>query len=532
MENTSEKNRPFLELKHLTKKYGLVKAVDDVSFEVYPHRIKGLIGENGSGKSTVSSMVAGFNPVTSGEMFINGQPYSPKSALDGVKAGIAMVVQESGTIPGITVAQNIFIGQEKRFCKFGIASIAEMTKAAKAALEKIGVNDIDPSWSIDRLTFEQKKLVEIAKALKDDVSLFIVDETTTALSENGRQLIHRLMKNLRDQGKCVMFISHDLEELIETCDELTVMRDGKLISNLDKSEFDEELIKKTMVGRKIEGNYYRADYEPYKSGDVWLRCEHINSDILKDVSLELHAGEILGIGGLSGSGMHEIGRCLFGLSKYKSGKVEVRDYPKLTLKQKLDHEKNKLLKKEWKREGELSFYPVKNNIEAIRHGIGYVSKDRDTEALISQESIKDNLVISNLDDLATFEIVSPFKARKFAQKEIDEFRIKCSSGRQTIKELSGGNKQKVSFAKWIGNGSRVLIFDSPTRGVDVGVKTTMYQLLYELKKKNYPIIIISEEMSELIGMSDRILVFKDGAISHEFFRSPELDGEQIIRYMI
>lgn len=543
----------FLETKGITKKFGDVVAVNGVDFAVRLGEIQGLIGENGSGKSTISSMLCGIHSITDGEIILGGQPYRPADPGDARRHGIGMIVQEAGTVDFLTVAENIFLGEEKRFSKFGFLNKGAMEEEARKALQDIGV-DIDVTLPAVAYNFETRKLVEIAKTLYYKPELLIVDETTTALSQDGRAKIHRIMRAMAREGKAVLFISHDLPELMDICDNLTVLRDGCLVATIDRQEFDEELIKQKMVGRKIEGNYYRADFDPSCSGEVAIKAEGVNAGLLKDINLAVYRGEIVGIGGLSGSGIHEVGRLFFGMEKVQSGSVTAYSPRKLTRREraKLYVRRAKgvfeLLRSKFKirpagvgqghdaqeaaTETETAEYKIKSIRDALDANIGYISKDRDRETLILQGSIRDNLCISAIDELEIFGVVPSLSERQFAKEQVEEFRIKCSSVNQEVRELSGGNKQKVSFAKWIGNKSRILVFDSPTRGVDVGVKTTMYQLLYDLKLRGYAIVIISEELSELIGMSDRIEIMKDGSIKKEFVRSADLRDSDIIDYMI
>lgn len=495
----------FFETKGLTKKFGDITAVDHVDLTVRTGEIRGLIGENGSGKSTISSMISAIHTVTDGEMFLNGKPYRPRNPGDARQNGITMIVQEAGTIDALSIAENIFVGDERRFSRHGVIDREAMDREAQKALERIGVTDVDVARPAAAYSLETRKLVEVAKALYYDPVLFIVDETTTALSQNGRATIYRIIHELREQGKAVLFISHDLEELMENCDVLTVLRDGKLADTIEKAEFDENRIKHAMVGREIKGDYYRSDYDSSHGERVTLLAEHLFGDSLEDVSMTLHEGEILGIAGLSGCGMHQLGRALFGLDKVSRGRVAAV--------------------------GEDGTQTTVNSVQkALECSIGYISKDRDKEALVLPASIKDNLVLANLNRMGTF--IFPRKEKEYAKEQIESLAVKCSSMNQAVGELSGGNKQKVSFGKWIGNRSRIIIMDSPTRGVDIGVKTTMYQLIARMKKEGYSILIISEEMPELIGMCDGVMVMKDGKIEKTFQRSETLSEQQMIEYMI
>lgn len=503
----------FLETRNIVKRFNEVLAVNQVSMKIYRGEIRGLIGENGSGKSTISAMISGLLPKTDGDIYVEGEPYIPKNPLDARARKISMIVQETGTIGPLSIAENIFLGDEKRFLRGGFVDRKRMLEEAEKALELVEFGPVDVSQPTFTLNFEQRKLIEIARALYHEPELFIVDETTTALSHDGRLLIHRLMHKLRDLNKAVLFISHDLPELMEVCDALTIMRDGDLITTIDRADFEENHIKQSMVGRVIEGNYYRSDDVASRGDQAMIQVKGVHTDTLHDIGFDLYQGEILGIGGLSGSGMHEVGKVIFGELKPQQGEVIVYGHRQ-------------------QGRGELHPTKIKNVQNAIANQVGYVSKDRDRETLIMEASIKENLVLSALGKLTQFGLVLPGAEKRFARKQIEGLNIKASGMNQRVGELSGGNKQKVSFGKWIGNDSKILILDSPTRGVDVGVKTTMYQLLYSLKQQGYAILIISEELPELIGMSDRILLMKDGRINKEFRRDEQLSESMLIDYMI
>lgn len=543
----------IVETRKITKHFGEVIAVNGVDLQIKLGRVHGLIGENGSGKSTISSMICGIHAITSGEVWLRGQPYKPTDPGDARLHGIGMIVQEVGTIDYLTVAENIFLGEETRFGKAGFVSRAAMEAEARKAMELVGLN-IDVSLPAVAYNFETRKMIEIAKTLYYDPQLLIIDETTTALSQDGREKIHEIMRDFSAKNKAVLFISHDLPELMETCDLLTVLRDGELIATIEKKDFNEELIKQTMVGRKIEGNYYRADFDPSCGDQIALRVEGVTTASLKNIDLTVHSGEIVGIGGLSGSGMHELGKLMFGMEKIRAGRVTAYAPEQISrgLKRQLNRQRlhttfqlaknsmNRLLKKaptkisleEELPQRDIVPYEIRSIQDAFKASIGYISKDRDKETLILPATIRDNLCLSATDLLQVYGLIPNAREKEFARAQIDSLHIKCFSANQDVRELSGGNKQKVSFGKWIGNRSRILVFDSPTRGVDVGVKTTMYQLLYRLKKEGYAIVIISEEMPELIGMSDRIEIMKDGTITKEFVRNENLRDTDIIGYMI
>lgn len=508
MKETTQKQRELLfKAEHMCKRFGPTIALDDVELSVYRGEIRGLIGENGSGKSTISSIAAGMQQATSGQMFFKGKVHDPVTMIDAAKKGIGMVVQEMGTVPGITIAQNIFLGEEDRFRKYGLISSRLMNKTAKEVLDAIGFTGVDPSAYIDSLDMQDRKLVEIAKVMYSNPEILVVDETTTALSQKGRDIIYNIMKKMKKENKAVLFISHDLQELIDVCDTLTVLRDGKLITTLEKEDMDESSIKQYMVGREMKGNYYRVDNDEALSEEITLDIKNITTvtGMLENFSAKVHKGEILGIGGLSHCGMHELGRALFGEEKIITGSVtHVESGEKITSPQ-----------------------------IAVKHQMGYVSKNRDKEALVLTASIKDNIISAGYDKVTTGGcFILPKTENKYVDDQIESLSIKCASKDQNVQFLSGGNKQKVVFGKWVGRDSKILILDCPTRGVDIGVKAAMYQLIHKMKIEGKSIIMISEELPELIGMSDRLLILKDGKITGEFNRSQEMSESVIIERMI
>lgn len=500
----TQKNTLF-EVRGVSKNFGPTIALDDVSFTIRRGEIRGLIGENGSGKSTIASIIAGLQPASSGEMFFEGKPWKPASALQSQKLGVGMIVQEAGTIQNLSVAENIFLGHEGLFRKGPFVSKGAMIKGAGKVLSELGLGYLNPATSSQMLDMQDNKLVEIAKLMYWKPKLFIVDETTTALSQKGRALLYQLMKKVRDEGNSVLFISHDLNELVKYCDAMTILRDGIVVSTLAKNDFDLNTIKQLMVGREIKGNYYRDDMDGY-SDEVVLKADCITT--LRDLfclSMELHKGEILGIGGLSDCGMHTLGRALFGDEEVIDGEVIL---PK-------------------------THTIIKNPEIAVKNRIGYVSKNRDQESLGLEATIWDNIASTGYKQNTLIGAIISFKKeKKYIQDQMNGLKIKCASMYSEVSTLSGGNKQKVVFGKWIAAGTDILILDCPTRGVDIGVKASMYQLMHEMKKEGKSIIMISEELPELIGMSDRILIMKDGKIMHEALRSEGLTEQKLIEYII
>ena len=495
----------ILKVQGIDKKFDTVHALKGVNISFYQGEIHGLIGENGSGKSTLSSIISGIYPATEGRMFLEGKEYKPTSILDGEKHGVKMIVQEMGTINGITIAANIFAGKEHLFSKYGLVNRKKMIKEAQNALDNIGASDIRADKLSDEESFENRKIVEIARAMYSETKVLIVDETTTALSQKGRSVIYQLMNQLKQNGSAVIFISHDLDELKQHCDTVSILRDGEYITTLRKNEIEPEYMRELMVGRKVNDEYYRTDYGEDCSGEPILNIRGLSGKgLLQDVSFSLKKGEILGIGGLTDSGMHDVGRYIFGIEVPSAGTIE------------------------YAKTGEKICSPG----DAIRYKIGYVSKNRDKESILNNSNICDNICLPSLDKIRNGVHISPKAEKKLANEGTSRLSIKMSSLHQLCGQLSGGNKQKVALAKWLGNDSEILILDCPTRGIDVGVKAAIYKWMNEYRKEGNSIIMISEELPELIGMSDRIIIIKDGVLKHEFTRSESLTETDVIQYML
>lgn len=494
----------IMKIHNISKNFESTRALKDVSLEIYRGDICGLIGENGSGKSTLSSILSGIQKPSAGNMEKGGNAYTPNNSIEGQAQGVSMIIQEAGSIPNISIADNIYAGKEHKFMKGCFVNRKAMNEAAKKALEKIGITDMNPADSLNTLDQEDRKIVEIARAMNDDPDLLIVDETTTALSKRGRDITYAVMRKMKQENKGVIIISHDIDEILEICDSVVVLRDGVKIGRLEKEEMDADKIRSMMVGREMTGDYYRGDYDGSFGKKVVMDAENISTEkTLKNVSLTLHEGEILGIGGLTESGMHNLGRVLYGIEQPIGGTVTLSNG-----------------------------HRIKNPWESVDQKIGYVSKNRDVEALLLTASIQDNITLASLRRISRKSLVSSKTEEQMANEQVKNLNIKCSHIKQVVNHLSGGNKQKVVFGKWIASGADILILDCPTRGVDIGVKSAMYSLMYELKKQGKSIVMISEELPELIGMSDRILIMKDGIFTGEFTRDKNLSEHDLIQYMI
>ena len=494
-----------LQIQNLCKTFGITKAVQNVSFEINKGEVHALIGENGSGKSTLTNMLTGIYTIDSGHFILDGKEIHPKNQVEANDEGVSIIVQELGTLSGLTVAENIFLGHETRFVKHGIKNTRAMNREAQSLLDQYGFGRIKASDMVDDYNFEDRKLVEIVKATYFKPKVVVIDETTTALSQEGREELYKQMNRIRDEGDTIIFISHDLPEVLRMSDSITCLRDGIYIDTVKSAEIDEEGLKKLMVGREVTGDYYRADYGEQVSDEVVLSVKNVSvPGQIEDISFDLHKGEILGFGGLSESGMHEIGKACFGASFDRKGVVALADGTHI------------------------------NSIpSAIHHNMAYTSKDRDNESVVMNQSIRDNICLPSLNSLTVGPgFLSSRKMKKFANTYAAEMSVKMVDTDQFVSDLSGGNKQKVVLSRWIGKDSDILVLDSPTRGIDIKVKQDIYQLMDRMRKSGKSIIMISEELMELIGMCDRILIMKDGRINGELHRSRDLDENSLIARMV
>lgn len=489
-------NSPILEMRNITKEFPGVKALDNVSFTVAEGEIHCLVGENGAGKSTLMKVLSGVYPFGNyaGDILFNGEVQQFRHISDSEKAGIAIIYQELALIPEMTVYENIFLGHEIK--SGGIVNWNETIKQAGVMLQKVKL-DINPAMKVKELGIGTQQLVEIAKALSKDVKLLILDEPTSSLNEKDSENLLQLLRDLKDHGVTSIMISHKLKEVITIADSITVLRDGKTICTLSAQagEISEGVLIKNMVGREINNIYPPKKHTP--THDVVLEVRNWNArnpalgrDILKDVNIKLNRGEIVGLAGLIGSGRTELALSIFGNpDKYQiSGQLY------------LDGARRQ-------------FHHTK---DAIDSGVSYVSEDRKGDGLILIQDVKQNISLANLKELVTQGIVVDNNAEiKVANKYKDELNIKTPTVEQKVSNLSGGNQQKVCLGKWLFVKPNVLIMDEPTRGIDVGAKFEIYTIMRELVLQGMSIIMISSELPEVLGMSDRIYIVASGRIAGE-----------------
>ena len=491
-----EKRDNILVVKDVCKYFPGVVALDHVSLEIPQGVVYGIVGENGAGKSTLMKILSGVYEKDEGTVIFNGETIEKTTPIQALRRGLSIIYQEFNLVNKMTVGENIFLG------RFGETKGMKGThQRARALLDSIG-STIDTHTIVGDLSASEMQMVEITKALSFDSKLIIMDEPSSSLTAEELKKLGGIIKDLRSRGISIIYISHKLDEIFDYCDIVTIMRDGHYIETLFKEQMEESRLKSLMVGREVADNLYRADDAPDYQPEVVLRAEGLNAINVYSVTIELHKGEILGIGGLAECGMHELGKVLFGIEKPDSGTVTVGGKT------------------------------ITSPREAIRLGVGYLSKNRDTEAIILNASIQDNICLPSLPKLTKHGFINPKREKALAAKWTDALAIKMRSSDQHCRELSGGNKQKVVLAKWMGNDSQILIMDCPTRGIDIGVKEAIYKLMQQFKKEGRSMIMISEELPELIGMSDRILIMKNHEIVQEIPRSAQIDENQLVSSMI
>ncbi|MDD3948404.1 MAG: sugar ABC transporter ATP-binding protein [Anaerolineaceae bacterium] len=486
---------PILEMKSITKEFPGVKALDNVTFSVKKGEIHCLVGENGAGKSTLMKVLSGVHPYGSytGEIFVEGELQKYNNIRDSENAGIAIIYQELALIPELTIYENIFLGNE--ISNGVVIDSNETILQSKEILKKVGL-DINPETKIKTLGVGQQQLVEIAKALKKEVKILILDEPTAALNENDSENLLELIKELKQQGVTSILISHKLKEVLAIADTVTVLRDGKTVTTLDaKADLvNENVLIKNMVGREIDNIY--PERHGIEIGEEVLHLENwrafapgLGREILKGLDMSIHEGEIVGIAGLMGSGRTELAKSIFGNP---------------------DH---------YRIEGDVYIRGVKQNFknphDAIKAQLAYVTEDRKGNGLVLIQDVKRNISLANLKEIAKSGVIDENEEIVIANRYRSDLNIKTPTIEQKVRNLSGGNQQKVSLGKWLFVNPGLLILDEPTRGIDVGAKYEIYQIMNELVAKGMSIIMISSELPEVLGMSDRIYVMSAGKFTGE-----------------
>ncbi|MEA5058745.1 MAG: sugar ABC transporter ATP-binding protein [Clostridia bacterium] len=474
----------IVEMRHISKSFPGVKALDDVDFHVGPGEVMALLGENGAGKSTLVKILSGVYTRDEGSIHLfGGEIKGDLTPTTAREHGIAIIHQELNMCPHLTVAENIFLGREKR--KGAVLSNREMYQASKAILDKLKIK-IDPDTVVGDLAVSKQQMVEIAKALSTNARILIMDEPTSALTSKEIEELFAIIRQLRDEGCSIVYISHRLDELHHIVDRVTIMRDGKFILEANFQDITMESIIESMVGREIKEKFPRVDCP---LGDMLLEVKSLNAGrMVRDVSFSLRAGEIVGIAGLMGAGRTEMTRALFGVDPKESGEVRLEGKP----------------------------IAIHKPMDAIRKGIVLAPEDRKKDGLCTRLSVRENIALPNLDILCDkLSVVNRKKETQMVERATADLTIRMPNADVEAASLSGGNQQKVVVAKWLARDSKVVIFDEPTRGIDVAAKVEIYNLMNELKRRGIGVLFASSEMPEVLGIADRILVMCDGRITGE-----------------
>lgn len=469
-----------IEMRGIDKSFGSNQVLKQAGFTLESGEVHALMGENGAGKSTLMKILTGVYTKDAGTVLVDGKEVNYKNPQEAEKAGIVFIYQELNVMFDLTVEENLFMGKEIHG-KFGICDKKAMQKKAQEALNTLGVN-ISPKTVMSELSVGQQQMVEICKALMADAKVIIMDEPTAALTQSETVALFKVIESLRKKGVSMVYISHRMEEIFELCDRITVLRDGSYIGVKNIPETNMNEIVKMMIGREIGERYPSRDV---KVGKEVLKVKGLTrKGTFHDVSFSVRAGEVLGVSGLMGAGRTEIMQAIFGNLSYERGTIEIDG-------------------KEVK---------ISNPRQAMEHGIGFITEDRKTEGLMLDKSIRENISLCNLGRISKSFVVSKEAEKDMVEEAIKELHIKCFGPFHECNNLSGGNQQKVVLAKWILTNPKILILDEPTRGVDIGAKKEIYSIINKLAAQGVAIIMVSSELPEVLGMSDNIMVVREGEV--------------------
>lgn len=476
---------PYLEFCGISKEFPGVKALQNVSFTCREGSVHALMGENGAGKSTLLKILSGFQSPTKGVIKLGGQEKQFLNTSEALESGIAIIYQELHLVPEMTVAENIYLGQLPT--RNGFIDKEKLYQDAARQLARLGMEDVPPELPLKYLSLGQWQMVEIAKALTRDAKIIAFDEPTSSLSAREIEQLFRVINQLRDEGKVILYVSHRMDEIFELCDAITVFKDGQFVCTFDSiADVTRDILVKTMVGRDLTDIY---GYEPRELGDIGLKVTNLTGPGVKyPISFEVRRGEILGLFGLVGAGRSEVMKLIFGAEKIATGSVEV-------------------FGKE---------VPIRNPIDAIHSGIMLCTEDRKALGIIPIHSVAENINISarRCQAKAGFIINSKWEEEN-ARLRIRDMRVKTPSPQQAIANLSGGNQQKAILGRWLSEDMKVILLDEPTRGIDVGAKNEIYNVIYDLAKSGVAVVVVSSELPEVLGVSDRIVVMREGVVSGE-----------------
>ncbi|MBR0093231.1 MAG: sugar ABC transporter ATP-binding protein [Lachnospiraceae bacterium] len=486
-----------VELKNITKTFPGVKALDHMQLNVKPGEIHGLIGENGAGKSTLIKVLTGVHAADEGEVLVDGEVQHFKDPQEAIRAGIACVYQELNMEALLSITDNIFINKWIKGSG-GLLDYRRMHAMAKETMLSLG-QDIDVTKPAGSFGMGIQQMVEIAKAVIANAKMIIMDEPTSSLSDNEIEQLFKTCRKLKEEGVGILFVSHKLEELFELCDRVTVVRDGEYIATKPIGEWNNDSLIQAMVGRTLD-NQYPKKYGT-RSEEPFLKVEGLNSiGVLKDVSFEAYGGEILGFSGLVGAGRTETMRAIFGADRIDSGKIYLKG-----------KETN-----------------IRSPRDAINAGIAFLTEDRKGQGLVLPESIGLNMILANFRRFTSGLLLDKKKIHEAGQKNVDDLRIKATGLEEAVQQLSGGNQQKVVIGKWVNTEADIYIFDESTRGIDVGAKVEVYEVMNRLVQEGKCVIMVSSELPEILGMSDRVIVMREGHITGEMKRGEDNFNEEDI----
>jgi len=486
----------ILEIEGITKRFAGISALDNVSFRLKPGTIHALIGENGAGKSTLMRIVAGAETPDAGKILVNGEIASISSPRDAKNLGISIIYQEYVLAPDLTVAENIFIDHlsENR----GLINWKKLNQQAQELLSRLGFEEIQATDKIADLTIAHQQVVEICKALSRQSKILILDEPTSVLTFREKEKLFAILRELRDQGVGIIYISHRLEELFEICSDITVLKDGKYVDTVSAAGTTVRHLVNMMVGRELTDMFPKRNA---KIGDLMLKVEHLQrKEVVRDVSFQVRAGEVVGFSGLVGAGRTETMRLIYGADNREQGTIFLDGRP----------------------------LAIRSTSDALAAGIGFLPEDRKGQGVLLEMPIRTNVTLASMSKVTNrMRVFDGKKERSVVSDLIRYLSIRLGSMEDNVSTLSGGNQQKVSFSKWIAADCRCVILDEPTRGVDVGAKTEIYQIINQMAELGTAVIVVSSEMLELIGICDRVYVMRDGAIAGELEKEEMTENNMI-----
>lgn len=490
-------NECLLSVQHITKTYPGVIALNDVSIDFMRGEVHALVGENGAGKSTLMKVISGGIEPDEGSFIINGKEFKKTTPGVSQECGIQIVHQELNLVPTLSITENIFLGS---FLGNGITVYKEkMCQKTVEYFERYGITGMDPNTLVEELTVAQMQLVEIIKAVSRNVEILILDEPTSPLTTYETEILFGIIDDLKKQGKTIIYISHRMSEIYRICDTITVLRDGQKIATMPTTDIPRGDLIKMMVGRELNETYPQRTFN---GGETVLETHNLCGNGLKNVNLHLSKGEILGLAGLVGAGRTELVRLIYGADPVESGEIYING--------------KKVV--------------IKSTEKAAELGIALLPEDRKLHGVLLEQSIRDNITLPSLKNISSFSVINRKKESELVEKQVKDLRVKTPSIHQLVKNLSGGNQQKVIIAKWVASSAKILIFDEPTRGIDVGAKQEIYHLMNRLTENGISIIMVSSEMEELMGMSDRIMVLHEGRVVGEIEDRREFTQERIMEY--